>query len=106
MLNRRRDPVPGPPSEIREVTVTNAEGVHARPVMRLVDVASAFASRITVANVSGTGEELDGKSAMSLMLLDAPKGSVLRIRAWGEDAAEAVDAMVRLIENGFSDPSA
>ncbi len=88
------------------MTVTNAEGVHARPVMRLVDVASLFASEITVANLSGTGEELDGKSPMSLMLLDAPKGSVLRIQACGEDAAEAVAALVGVIERGFTDPAA
>ncbi len=86
---------------VREVAVVNREGVHARPVMRFVDLASQFQSTITVTNVTKRGEEIDGKSAMQMMLLEATKGSVLRIIACGPDAAEAADSLGTLIESGF-----
>ncbi|MCC7291097.1 MAG: HPr family phosphocarrier protein [Phycisphaerales bacterium] len=86
---------------VREVTVVNAEGMHARPVMKFVDLAMRFQAEVTVRNVSRRGEELDGKSAMNLMLLDAPRGCVLAIRAEGEDADQAADALAALIADGF-----
>jgi phosphotransferase system HPr (HPr) family protein len=85
---------------VREARVTNKEGLHARPVMRFVDLASRFKSSIVVVNVSGRGEPVDGKSAMQMMLLEATQGSVIRIEATGEDAAVAVDALAALIESG------
>ena len=91
----------------REVTIPNKEGLHARPVMRFVDVASTFSASVHVANVSGRNERVDGKSAMEMMLLEAVQGSVLRIEATGKDARSAVEALSSLVEAGFSDgPSA
>lgn len=84
-----------------EVKVGNTEGLHARPVMRFIDVASRFQSKVTVANVSRRGEKVDGKSAMQMMLLEATQGCVLRIEAYGADAAAAVEALAALIESGF-----
>lgn len=86
---------------VREVTVVNVEGMHARPVMKFVDLAMRFQAEVSVRNVSRGGEELDGKSAMNLMLLDAPRGCVLSIRAEGEDAEQAVEALAALIADGF-----
>jgi len=86
---------------VREVKVGNTEGLHARPVMRFIDVASRFQSKVTVANVSRRGEKVDGKSAMQMMLLEATQGCVLRIEACGADAAAAVEALAALIESGF-----
>ena len=86
---------------VREVKVGNTEGLHARPVMRFIDVASRFQSKVTVANVSRRGEKVDGKSAMQMMLLEATQGCVLRIEACGADAAAAIDALTALIESGF-----
>lgn len=86
---------------VREVAIVNDHGMHARPVMGFVDLASRFQSKITVANISRRGETLDGKSAMQLMLLEATKGNVLRINAAGPDATDAVAALCGLIEAGF-----
>ncbi len=87
---------------VREVMVVNSEGFHARPVMKFVDLATLFGAGITVTNVSRGNEELDGKSAMQLMLLDAPKGSRIRISADGADAGAAVDALSALVKRGFA----
>ena len=85
----------------REATVPNTEGLHARPVMRFVELASTFTSTISVRNVSRSAETVDGKSAMQMMLLEATQGCVLRIEARGTDAPEAVDKLASLVEAGF-----
>lgn len=90
-----------PNEAVREVAIPNEEGLHARPVMRFVDLASKFKSTVTVANVSRNDETVDGKSAMQMMLLEATQGCVLKIIACGEDARDAVDALAGLVEAGF-----
>ena len=84
-----------------EATVQNREGLHARPVMRFVDLASRYRSSVTVMNVSRDDERVDGKSAMHMMLLEATQGSILRIETRGEDASEAARALAALVESGF-----
>jgi len=69
--------------------------------MRFVDLASTFQSRVRVSNTTRSGEPLDGKSAMQMMLLEATRGCVIRIEASGEDAQQAVDALTALVETGF-----
>lgn len=90
---------------MRDVTVPNKQGLHARPVMAFVDLAQQCQADVTVANLSKRGEEVDGKSAMQMMLLEATQGSVLRITAKGVDAAEAVTALAALVEAGFKTDS-
>ena len=72
--------------------------------MRFVDLATRFRSAITVSNISGRGEKVDGKSAMQMMLLEAICGSTLRIEAQGEDAVAAADALAALVASGFPAP--
>ena len=86
---------------VREVKIGNTEGLHARPVMRFIDVASRFQSKVSVMNVTRRGEKVDGKSAMQMMLLEATQGCVLRIEACGSDAAATVEALAALVESGF-----
>ncbi len=90
-----------PTDAVADVAVPNEQGLHARPVMRFVDLACRFQSTITVENLTQHGEKVDGKSAMHMMLLEATKGCVLRIAAKGADASEMVDALVALVESGF-----
>ena len=85
----------------REVAVRNKQGMHARPVMRFVDLASKYRASVTVANISRRGEMVDGKSAMHMLLLEATQGNVLRIEATGEDATATADALVALVEASF-----
>lgn len=85
---------------VYEVAVPNPEGLHARPVMHFVDLASKYKSAIRVINITRGQERIDGKSAMDMMLLEATKGCVLRIEARGDDAKQAVEALVNLIRTG------
>jgi phosphocarrier protein len=82
------------------VTIVNPLGLHARAAARFVHAASAFRSRIRVAR---GGREMDGKSIMGLLLLSAAQGSTITIRAEGADEADALAALVGLVERGFDE---
>ncbi len=80
----------------REFAINSELGLHARPAGQFVSLASRFKSEISV----GRGDEwVDGRSVLSLLSLAAARGSALRIRATGPDAAEAVEALGKLVEN-------
>ena len=82
----------------RAVTVVNPLGLHARAAARFVHAASAFASQIRVA----VGRRvMDGKSIMGLLLLAAAQGTRLEISADGPDETQAIEALGRLVEQGF-----
>ncbi|MDQ4129113.1 MAG: HPr family phosphocarrier protein [Actinomycetota bacterium] len=78
----------------REVTVGPEEGLHARPAAQFVKTAKRFSSEIVV--VKGA-REANAKSSLKIMTLGVRKGDTLTIRAEGDDAEEAVDALVELI---------
>ena len=73
-------------------------GMHARPAAIFVEAANRFRSEILV---SSGEEEVNGKSIMGILMLAATSGTVLTIKAEGEDEAEAAKALANLIENGF-----
>ena len=87
---------------VREVRVVNRQGLHARPVMKFVDLAARFSSEVRVDKGEGT-EQVDGRSPMEMMLLEAPQGTSLRILVAGEDAAELLDALEELIDSRFGE---
>jgi phosphocarrier protein HPr len=70
------------------------EGLHARPAAEFVKKARQFDAEITV--VKGE-KEANAKSPMKLMTLGAKQGDEITIRAEGDDAEEAVEALVELI---------
>ena len=77
------------------VTVMNRLGIHARPAGEFVKLASKFQSDIEV----GKDESwVNGKSIMGVMTLAAERGSILKVRATGEDAEEAVAQLVACLE--------
>lgn len=82
----------------REVLVRNKLGVHARPASLFVKIANQFKSEV---HVEKDGEVVNGKSILGLMMLAAGPGSVLRVKATGTDALEAVDALESLVKQKF-----
>jgi phosphocarrier protein len=83
-----------------EVTIVNEQGLHARPILRFVDQAAQFGSKIVVIKDS---QRVDGKSPMEMMLLAAVRGTKLRLIAEGEDARQAISALRGLIQGGFGE---
>ena len=86
--------------QTRIVTVSNPEGLHARPAHLLVMLANRFKSNILIGKDS---ELVDCKSILSLLTLGAGQGTELSITAQGSDAVEAVESIVQLIEADFDD---
>ncbi|MGR2751790.1 dihydroxyacetone kinase phosphoryl donor subunit DhaM [Agromyces arachidis] len=80
----------------RRVTLTNADGLHARPAAELVKLASTFDQRVTVNGI-------DAKSLLSIMALGLTKGAEVEIASDDPDGSEAVDAIVALAESGFGE---
>jgi phosphocarrier protein len=85
----------------REVTIRNRNGLHARPAAAFVKLASRFHAEILV---SRDDLEVNGKSIMGVLMLAAEPGAVLTIRAVGEDAERAVDALVGLVAEDEGEP--
>ena len=85
-----------------EIKIKNADGLHMRPAMQFVDLASKFDSEITVSNDQTS---VDGKSIMQMSMLAATCGTKLKVRAEGDDAKEAIDAIRNLVEvEMFNEP--
>lgn len=82
--------------------IPNRQGLHARPVMRFVDLATKFEADIRVDKGEGT-EQVSGKDPMQMMLLAAPQGTTLRIIAIGADANDAADALADVVRSGFGE---
>lgn len=87
---------------VREVELRNRLGLHARPSTMIASLASNFKSEIFIERLSD-GMRANAKSVFGVMMLAAPRGTVLKIEAEGEDAEEAVRAIVELIERGFDE---
>lgn len=83
-------------------TILNRLGLHARPAMSFVQTAMGFGCSVTVRRADGD-ETVDGKSIMQMLLLAATQGTEIEIGAEGPDAAEAVAALVKLVESRFDE---
>jgi len=84
----------------RTVHIVNKLGIHARPAAEIVKTAARFRSDITIVR---DDLEVNGKSIMGVMMLAAECGSSILIRAEGDDADAALDALSVVIANGFGE---
>ena len=84
----------------RSVEIVNERGLHARASAKFVKLAGAFDAEVTV---SKDGATVDARSIMGLMMLAAGPGCCIDIRAEGEEAQAAVDALVDLVAHRFEE---
>jgi phosphocarrier protein HPr len=84
----------------RDATIVNQRGLHARAAAKFVRMADTFTCRIEVTRDDQT---VAGTSILGLMLLGAGAGTVLTLRAEGDDAAAALAALGDLIQRGFDE---
>lgn len=87
----------------RDVTVVNPVGLHSRPASLVVKAASGLGTVPTLTDTTNGKGPAPANSMISLLALGATQGHVLRLRAEGPGAAEAVDALAALIEDGFGE---
>ena len=84
----------------RSVEILNKKGLHARASAKFVQTAEQFDAVITVTRA---GETVGGTSIMGLMMLAAGPGSMIVIRASGNEAAQAIEALCALIAGRFGE---
>ncbi len=99
-------PVPAgatPPECVQGATaIVNAIGLHARPSVKLTQLAKTFPCQVEIA-LSADGPWVDAKSPVKVMRVIAPNGAVLHVRAIGSGAALASEALLMLIREGFGE---
>ena len=84
----------------REVKIVNKLGIHARPAAEIVKTAGKFKSSITIVR---DDLEVNAKSIMGVMMLAAEFGATVVLRATGDDAEAALDALAACIANKFGE---
>ena len=84
----------------RTVEIVNKRGLHARASAKFVKLAATFDAEV---RVSKDGHTVDARSIMGLMMLGAAPGCCIDIEAEGDQATEAVDALVELVAARFDE---
>ncbi len=85
----------------RTLVVGNKMGIHARPAAMIVRISNKYAGADLT--VEKDGEEVNGKSIMSLMMLAAGKGSQIKFVASGESAEQMLDEIEDLFKRKFDE---
>jgi phosphocarrier protein FPr/phosphocarrier protein len=84
----------------RDLIVPLTHGIHARPAARIAECARAFAAEVAL--VAGERRS-SAKSPVGVMSLAIRHGAAIRVVASGVDAAQALAAVVDLIESGMGE---
>ena len=95
-------PVVAPSGDSTTITLTNRDGLHARPAARLVAALTPYRARLVL---TCGDKQADGKSLNQLALLQARSGDCLTLHANGDDAAAALQAFRDLAAANFGDPA-
>lgn len=85
---------------VRNFTIRNRLGLHARAAAVLVALTSRFSSSIIIRKESF---EIDAKSILGVLSLAAIRGTEIVVTIEGEDSREAMEEVSRLIETGFGE---
>ena len=85
---------------VKEVTVQNHVGLHARPATFFIQKANEFKSSIWVEK---EGRRVNAKSLLGVLSLGIVGGTTIKIIADGSDEQQSVEALVKLIDSGFAE---
>lgn len=89
----------------RITTVASRVGLHARPAAIFAEAAGQFPLEITIGiKDAPVDEAVDASSMLSLMGLGATYGTAVVLRAEGNGADEALDALVKILEKDHDAP--
>jgi len=83
-----------------EIEIINKLGLHARASAKLTQLASSFKCEVMM---SRNNRRVNAKSIMGVMMLAAAKGARVTIETDGEDEAEAMQALLALINDYFGE---
>jgi phosphocarrier protein HPr len=84
----------------QNAAIINKLGLHARAAAKLTHIASSYQCEIWL---SRSGRRVNAKSIMGVMMLAAGQGTTVLIEAKGDDAEQAVAAIMKLIADKFGE---
>ena len=94
---------PGETSELTaHLTLANPTGLHARPAMLFVQTAAGYQANI---HASGRGKDTDATSIFGVLSLGLRQGDTLTLRASGNEAKVAIEALSELVRVNFYEPA-
>lgn len=85
---------------VKDVTVKNQVGLHARPATFFIQKANEFKSSIWIEKEE---RRVNAKSLLGVLSLGIMGDTDIRIIASGVDEEQAVTALVALVDSGFAD---
>ena len=85
---------------LKDVTVKNQVGLHARPATFFIQKANEFKSSIWVEK---EGRRVNAKSLLGVLSLGIVGDTTIRIIADGVDEQAAVDSLVALVDSAFAE---
>ncbi len=85
---------------VREVMVKNQVGLHARPATFFIQKANEFKSSIWIEKEE---RRVNAKSLLGILSLGIVGGTSIKVIADGADEQAAVEALIELVDSGFSE---
>lgn len=85
---------------VKEVTVQNQVGLHARPATFFIQKANEFKASIWIEKED---RRVNAKSLLGILSLGIVGDTTIKIIADGSDEQTAVESLIELVESGFSD---
>lgn len=84
----------------KEVKISNAIGLHARPATFFIQKANSYSSSIWVEK---DDRKVNAKSLLGVLSLGIAKGMTIVLTADGQDEELAIEGLTDLINTGFED---
>jgi phosphocarrier protein len=83
-----------------EHEIVNDLGLHARAASKFVRAANEYDAEVFLGHA---GREVNGKSILGVLMLAAAKGTKIKLRCEGKQAADAYRALAELVDDGFGE---
>ncbi|MDR2909024.1 MAG: HPr family phosphocarrier protein [Oscillospiraceae bacterium] len=85
---------------VKDVSVQNQVGLHARPATFFIQKANEYKSSVWVEKEE---RRVNAKSLLGVLSLGIVGGTAIKVIADGPDEQQAVEGLVKLVESGFAD---
>ena len=83
----------------RDITITNASGLHARPATFFIQKANTYKASLWIEKDE---RKVNAKSLLGVLSLGIAKDMSITLIADGQDENAAISGLTELIESGFS----
>ena len=85
---------------VKDVVIQNQVGLHARPATFFIQKANEFKASIWIEKAE---RRVNAKSLLGILSLGIVGGTSIKVIADGSDEVQAVNALVELVDSGFSE---